>query len=740
MLSRPDGEAQWHTPGAAAAFGLVVAVALAAALFPWHPGGAKLREGEPSPFALSAPTGVSYESDVLTERARAAAAAAVPSKLVREESILRRQLGELGQQLAGVRDARAATLSDSERESRIRAAAAGALAQSSIVTLAAVSGERFDVIAAEAGRVLRETLGGGVTEEQAAAARASVPERLLAGSRLTAAEGTAAAELVAPLVVPNVVADAGLTEADREAARARVAPVRVTRERGQLLVEEGQELTAADLELLRRAELGTGGVTAQGALAAALVAALAGAACGAYLFVVRPRALSGARRLALFALLLTAPAAALQYGLPLVMPDLDRQFLAYALPLAAAPMAAAVLLELGAALLLAMLLSVLAGFVAASVPFADAGGAGQIESARMALTVGAGSLAGVFVTARATNLNRYLAAGFAVGGAAVAALLATWLLDAGRQAGDLAWIAGAGGLGGLASALIGVGFFVVLSRPFGIITRVALMELAQLSHPLLRRLQDEAPGTFQHSVMVSTMAERAADRIGADSLLVRVGAYYHDIGKLTAPEFFVENSPAGEDPHATLDPLQSTRLIQQHVLAGAELARREGVPAAVAQFIPQHHGTRRVQFFYRRAAAADPDVDPELFRYPGPRPQSREAAILMLADSSEAAVRASADRSRERIAAVVEEIVRERVDEDQFDECDISLRDLRIVADSFVQTLNAVYHPRVEYPEPTAHEIAERGGAPPPRRAARPAPPAAARAAEAPPERGGGED
>ena len=727
MLSRADGEeARWHSPAAAFAFGLAVAAALAVALFPWHPGGAKLREGEPSPFTLAAPRAVSYESGVLTERARDAAAAAVPPKLVREESILRRQLGELGQQLAGVRDARVAPLSDSEREGRIRAAAAGALAQASIETFAAVSEERFAVVSSEAERVLREALGGGVTGELVASARASVPERLLAGGRLTATERAAASELVSPLVVPNVVVDAAQTDADREAARGRVAPVRVTRERGRILVEEGQELAAADLELLRRAELDPGRVTWRGAAAAALAALLAGAACGAYLHVVRPRSLSGARRLALFALLIAAPAAALRYGLPLVMPDLDRQFLAYALPLAAAPMAAAVLLELGAALLIAMLLAVLAPFVAVSVPFADAGGAGQLESARMALTVGAGSLAGSFVAARVTNLNRYLAAGFAVGGAAIAALLATWLLDPDRQAGDLAWIAGAGSVAGLASALIGVGFFVVLSRPFGIITRVALMELGQLSHPLLRRLQDEAPGTFQHSVMVSTMAERAADRIGADSLLVRVGAYYHDIGKLTAPEFFVENAPAGEDPHATLDPLQSTRLIQQHVQAGVELARREGIPAAVAQFIPQHHGTRRVQFFYRRAAAEDPSVDPELFRYPGPRPRSREAAIVMLADSSEAAVRASADRSRERIAAIVEGIVRERVDEEQFAECDISLRDLRIVADSFAQTLNAIYHPRVEYPEPTAHEIAERGRRHPA------APPEAPRGAEAP--------
>ena len=235
------------------------------------------------------------------------------------------------------------------------------------------------------------------------------------------------------------------------------------------------------------------------------------------------------------------------------------------------------------------------------------------------------------------------------------------------------------------------------------------MELAQLSHPLLRRLQDEAPGTFQHSMLLGNLAERAADRIGANALLVRVGAYYHDIGKLISPEFFVENFGDDENPHEGLSPLQSTRLIHQHVTGGIELARRERLPGAVTQFIPQHHGTRLMTFFYREAAAEDPDIDPEGFRYPGPKPQSRETALVMLADACEAAVRAAGDRSSDRIREIVGGIIAERIEETELDECDISLRDLRVVADSYAATLNAVYHPRVEYPEPSARERGRRG-------------------------------
>ena len=234
-----------------------------------------------------------------------------------------------------------------------------------------------------------------------------------------------------------------------------------------------------------------------------------------------------------------------------------------------------------------------------------------------------------------------------------------------------------------------------------------MVELTQLSQPLLRRLQDEAPGTFQHAIMVGNLAERAAERIGADPLLVRIGAYYHDVGKLVAPPFFVENTREA-NPHDTLDPLQSTRVILRHVTAGVEIAREAGLPEAVVDFIPQHHGTRLAAFFYRRAAAVDPNVDPELFRYPGPRPRTREAALVMLADATEATVRASAERSADRIREIIEAVIRERVEEGQFDECEISLRDLRVVADSFAAALNAVYHPRVEYPEPTARELALR--------------------------------
>jgi putative nucleotidyltransferase with HDIG domain len=210
----------------------------------------------------------------------------------------------------------------------------------------------------------------------------------------------------------------------------------------------------------------------------------------------------------------------------------------------------------------------------------------------------------------------------------------------------------------------------------------------------------EAPGTYHHSIMVGNLAERAAEVIGADSLLLRVAAYYHDIGKLERPWAFIENQQdAEENIHESLDPAESAQIIAAHVSDGVRLAERFGLPTRIQDMIPQHHGTRTISFFYQQAAEQTVgNPDPALFTYPGPRPQSREAAILMLADSTEAAARASRDHSREAIDRLVDNIVRQRLEEGQFDDCDLTLRDLTRIKESFVTLLTGIYHPRIPYP------------------------------------------
>lgn len=695
---------------AAAAAGAAIAVCLFLVLLPWYPGAPRLAVGSRAPFTLHAPRDLSFTSTALTERVRAQAAAAVPERMRLDPTVRDRQVALLRQQIAtidGVRHDQ--TMSEGGRAATIRGVPGSALTQQSAVVLAGINDAAWQVISGDAVDALTRTLSGAVARDGLDDARARMAGLL--SPVLTGAQLTALRELVDPLVAPTLVVDEERTASLRAEARAARPPVQVTRARGETLVARGEEITAVTAELLEHAGLRRTGATPAAIGAAAAMALLLGLIAAGYLAAHEAgafvRAPIGARRVMTVALIIVF-SVAVKFAAALALPDVQRHFLMFVLPLAAAPIAAAALADAGAALIIAVVLAMIATWTAVVTPLADTAGGVQLEAARVLLVTLGGSVAGLAVAVRAERMRRFALAAVAAAVVAAVALLASWLVDPDRQWRDLAWMGGALAVSALLTAAIAAGAFVLLARRLGVLTRVALTNSAQFTQPLLRRLQDEAPGTFQHSMLVGSLAERAAERIGADGLLVRVGAYYHDVGKLVAPAFFVENFGENESPHDALDPLQSTRVIHQHVTAGIELARRAGLPEPVVRFIPEHHGTRTTAFFYRRAAAEDPEADPDLFRYRGPRPQSRETALVMLADSAEATVRASPDHSAERIRQIIAEIVRERIEEGQLDECALSLRDLRAVEETFASMLNAVYHPRVEYPEPTARERRER--------------------------------
>jgi putative nucleotidyltransferase with HDIG domain len=438
---------------------------------------------------------------------------------------------------------------------------------------------------------------------------------------------------------------------------------------------------------------------------AALLAAIGAVIIAGYLFVIQPKGISSERHLIALALVAATPVLVAKLYLPLVMPDDESTFLPYILPLAAAPILIAALLETDVAVVVAGVVGALIAFISTFLPdLSLVASIGVLDTFRLLGVYALAPIAGIFVVHHADRLNRYLTAGLAVFAMSFAVLLATWFIDNDRVAEDLGWMLLASGVGGVSAAIIAAGAFVSAGALFGVTTRLQLMELSQLHAPLLRRLQDEAPGTFHHSILVGNLAERAADHIGADPLLTRVGCYYHDIGKTLQPGLYIENQLTGEAPHEEMTPLESARAIMQHVIGGVELAKRERLPARVQAFIPEHHGTRQVAYFYRKAAEGDPDVDPELFAYPGPKPQSKETAIVMLADSTEATVRSAAERSPERISEMVDAVIAERLTEGQLDDCELTLRDLRTIGDSFKATMRAVYHPRVQYPAPTEAE------------------------------------
>lgn len=254
---------------------------------------------------------------------------------------------------------------------------------------------------------------------------------------------------------------------------------------------------------------------------------------------------------------------------------------------------------------------------------------------------------------------------------------------------------------GVLSTVITTGFLPFFENIFRVTTPIKLLELSNPNQPLLRRLLLEAPGTYHHSIIVGNLAEAAAEVIGADSLLVRVAAYYHDVGKTKRPYFFVENQLMQDNPHDKLAPTLSTLIITSHIKDGVDMASRSGLPESVINIIREHHGTTLVPYFYHKAteSAKEELVDEKEFRYVGPKPQTTESAIVMLADSVEAAVRSLSRPTPGRIEGLIRKIIKERLQDGQFDECDLTLKDLDAVANAFVRVLSGIYHPRIEYPD-----------------------------------------
>jgi len=262
-------------------------------------------------------------------------------------------------------------------------------------------------------------------------------------------------------------------------------------------------------------------------------------------------------------------------------------------------------------------------------------------------------------------------------------------------------------LGGVLCVFVVSGSAPVIEHLGGYVTDMRLIEMATLDHPLLKELSVQAPGTWNHSMVIGMMAEAAAEAIGANPVLARVGAYFHDSGKIKKPLYFVENQAPGENRHDKLSTSMSALIIRSHVKDGIDLARKHGLPKALEDMIPQHHGTSRIEFFYDKACKealegglAEDSVDESLYRYPGPRPQTREAGILMLADGIEAAARTLSDPTHDRIQGMVQKLINKVFSSGELNECDLTLKDLNQIARCFTRVLTGIYHQRIAYHEP----------------------------------------
>ncbi|MHB0870338.1 MAG: HD family phosphohydrolase, partial [Chloroflexota bacterium] len=489
-----------------------------------------------------------------------------------------------------------------------------------------------------------------------------------------------AAKLVQQFARVNYSPNPAETERLRREAQDAMAPVSKTVEKGEVILREGDVVRATDLEKLEALGLRNPAVDYHAISAAALLALIVAVLLGGYIWVFEPSLLVHEKRLLLVVLVILATTVAAKAVLP------GRPYWAYIFPISAVAMLLATLLEAQLALLVTVLLSLLVATVASN----------SLEVATIGVV---GAVLGTLGVRRSERLHSYFLAGGMVALGSFAVILLFRLMTKEDDWAGLALMGGLSLVNGLLASSLTVGTFSLLGRMFGITTTMQLLELSDPTQPLLRRLLNEAPGTYHHSIMVGNLAERAAERVGADPLLVRVGSYYHDIGKLARPYFFIENQFDGKNVHDTLDPQTSARVVAAHVRDGLELAEKYKLPPRVREFISEHHGTRLVTYFFNQASReGDGQVDASQYAYPGPRPHSKEAAIVMLADSVEAVVRSAKDHSPELVAALVRKVVDERVVEGQLDDCDLTMRDMEEIKDAFTSILMGMYHPRIEYP------------------------------------------
>jgi putative nucleotidyltransferase with HDIG domain len=536
---------------------------------------------------------------------------------------------------------------------------------------------------------------------QLAVARESLRSRVAELTGWRAAERELLASAMLPLLKATVAFNPEATEAAREAALRAAQPALVVLKRNQTVAREGDTVTSRMLGQFaairqyshteRRPQLFIGIFI--------FVCALYWAAWRftEYRSTITTLPLSATRGFALVGLSILAGLALTRVGFAVAesiasqsthAPTNDVSLWTFAIPFAAAALLVMLLVDTQLALITAVLTSLFAGLLAPS----------GILTACFALV---SSSAAIYGIGRYRERQSVTNAGLIVGVVNVALAIAFMLSSQKPLTLNAILLAVACGLaGGLLTAIFTAGLLPVSESLFGILTDVRLLELSNADLPVLGQLALRAPGTNQHSHAVGRLAEDAARTIGANSLLTRIGALYHDIGKLASPDYFIENQH-GDNPHDRLRPSQSARIITSHVTYGLKLAAEIGLPKQIADFIPQHHGTRTLHFFLRKAQSEAPDgetVDEKEFRYPGPKPQFKESAIMMLADSCEAAARSLARPDPENIGAITGKIFDAIVSDGQLDECDLSLRELTKIRESINSSLTAIYHARVDYP------------------------------------------
>lgn len=644
-----------------------------------------VEQGQVARQDLLAPNDASFVSEVLTEQARNEAGRSVsPVYSPADPAISRQQIDGLRNSLQLISEVKGNEELDSPaKKTALAEISLPQLQNESIDRILLMSDTRWTTIQQEALTVLERVMRGAVREDQIESIRRGLSAQV--SLDLTEEQAKVVAELVSPFVVPNSYYSPELTESTQQLAREAVQPI--TREflAGELVISRGDVISAADIEALQELGLIQSIPEWQELLGAVSLITILVIFLWLYFLRRQPVSLISLRSQFLIALLFLL----FFIGARILIPN--RTVIPYIYPLPAFGLLVSALYGIGPAIILSIPLSVLTAY-------------GMPNAMDLTIFYMITSLCAILALGPARSVGAFFKAGVAIAGAGAAVILAyripfyTWDLI------GILTLIGAAVFNGAASASLALLLQYLFAQQLGLVTPLQLLEISRPDHPLLQFFLRSAPGTYQHSLQVSNLAEQAAEAIGADQLLVRVGALYHDCGKAMNPQFFIENQlPDAINTHDNMDPLDAARTVILHVIDGLALARKHRLPSRIQDFISEHHGTLATRYQYNRAVeAAGGDtskVDLNLFRYPGPSPQSRETAILMLADGTEARARAERPADEASVLALIHRVVDHCQQDGQLDATRLTLRDLHLITESFATTLRGTYHSRIQYPK-----------------------------------------
>ncbi len=641
--------------------------------------------------AITAPEAVSYASDVLTEQRRQEARDGVSSVFDPPDPNIARHQTELARPILdyieNVRLDRFAT--HEQQVEDIRHITALELDDIVIESILDMDDETWESIDGEIINVLPRVMRESIRESQLETIRDQLPTQV--SVRFNAQGRAVIVAIVGDLVRANTIENPEATEAARQEAAAAVSDITRTFARGEIVIGAGERLGEVDYEALESLGLLTSpDRRLQEATRALLATIVVLVIVGLYIARFKPSLIySEPRLLALLAAIF------LIFLLGARFLGADGQIYIY--PTAAMALLYVAIIGPEIAIIGSLGLSLLVGLMIGN-------------SLEIATMVAAGGLIGALTLRRAERLNSYFFAGLMVG---VINTVVVVIFNLGAQsinpAVDLMGTTILSLLNGIIVAATAMAGMYLVTLLFNLTTSLKLIELSQPSQPLLQRLLREAPGTYQHSLQVANLSEQAANAIGANADLVHVAALYHDIGKLLNPAFFAENQQYIGNPHDKLnDPYRSADIILSHITGGAELAKQYRIPERIRDFILEHHGLTEVFVFYQqavnRASGGESAVNIADFTYPGPKPQSRETAIMMIADSCESATRARKPGSKQEIAEVVHKIIEGKRTKGQLNESGLTLGDLNTIENIFVEMLQAIFHPRIDYQEAIARK------------------------------------